>query len=442
VERLTALQGPQTAGLERLAASTWRSSWARFILGFAIRSRWQARRRRNVAQPLDFTRMSSPADANLATELSLGSLDHGSAAPPTASRRVIWLAVGAFWTAFGLLVAIHSYLAMLEHDHGPWRVVAYSLVVCAFWAAATPLVAACSRRYPLVPLRPGALAVHLLLAGGLCALHFGWQLVAIAQLLPCSESTGLSGIARHAWPALQARLPLELMVYCAILASIHAFEYHQRSQRTRLQAVDLERQVVQARLDALVAQLQPHFLFNGLHTIAGLIRAQQGPRAIEALSALSELLRYALDTSHAMHVALARELEISERYLSLERTRFSDRLEYRVEADPASLCARVPPLLLQPLVENAVRHGIAPSRQRGTIVLCARRRADQLVIEARNPCRTDAHPSRSGLGLRNTAQRLQQLYPDAHQFTCQRRGDEFVVVICIPWVISPAHGGA
>jgi two-component system LytT family sensor kinase len=194
--------------------------------------------------------------------------------------------------------------------------------------------------------------------------------------------------------------------------------YRERSEaalRSDLRASQLEAQVATARLGALKAQLQPHFLFNTLNAIVVLVRQQKGQQAEETLARFSDLLRAVLADMDAQEVTLARELEYLRLYLSIEQLRFSDRLRVDIDVDAELLDAAVPHMALQPLVENAIRHGVSRRSTSGVIVIRATRRGESLVLEVQDdgPGFSErGAPGGMGLGLNNTRARLKQLYGD------------------------------
>jgi LytS/YehU family sensor histidine kinase len=174
--------------------------------------------------------------------------------------------------------------------------------------------------------------------------------------------------------------------------------------------------VAQARLGALKAQLQPHFLFNTLNAIVVLVRQQKGQQAEETLARFSDLLRAVLADMDAQEVTLGRELEYLKLYLSIEQLRFSDRLRVDIEVDPELLDAAVPHMGLQPIVENAIRHGIGPRATPGVILIRAERLGDALHVTVRDDgpgFRASSAGHGMGLGLANTRARLKQLYGTA-----------------------------
>lgn len=211
-----------------------------------------------------------------------------------------------------------------------------------------------------------------------------------------------------------------------------------REARNRsVRAAELEAQLARARLDALQAQLNPHFLFNALNTVAMLVRRGANADALRGVVSLSELLRKVLVGNRSLEVPLHEELAVVEHYLSIERMRFRDRLTVAVEADADVRDALVPSLILQSMVENAVRHGIAPSKSGGHVAIRCHRRNDVLAIEVRDngtglPEGWDPRAT-AGIGLANTRERLERLYHDTHVFEVRSApGSGTVATIEIP----------
>lgn len=202
-----------------------------------------------------------------------------------------------------------------------------------------------------------------------------------------------------------------LPIYLALISIAHALCFYRRARERELRAVALEADLAQARLAALRMQLQPHFLFNSLNAIAELVH--KNPEAADAmLVALSNFLRLTLDTAGEQEVPLKRELEFAERYLEIEQVRFGERLQLVCEADPATLAAQVPSFLLQPLLENAVRHGLGsrPGELRITLRAARHGRRLRLRIADNGTGRPGDHPVREGIGLANTRRRLEEIY--------------------------------
>jgi sensor histidine kinase YesM len=202
-----------------------------------------------------------------------------------------------------------------------------------------------------------------------------------------------------------------LFSYASIAAAQHAFRAQAEAHARESSSRELRASLTRAELQALRSQLDPHFLFNALNAIS--VMALEGERetVVRLLSGLGELLRVSLDGAAAQEVTLAAELELLERYLDLERVRFGDRLEVMRSVEPEWLAARVPSLVLQPLVENAIRHGIARRRGPGRVHIEVARAGDRLRLEVRDSgAGFPEPPAREGIGLANTRARLQQLY--------------------------------
>jgi two-component system LytT family sensor kinase len=232
----------------------------------------------------------------------------------------------------------------------------------------------------------------------------------------------------------------EMMTYWAVIGLSHALDYHRESQERALTSAQLETRLAEAQLQALQRQLHPHFLFNALHTISALIH-RDADAADAMLARLSDLLRITLDRIGTQQVTLEEELDFVQKYLDIEHARFGDRLHITVDVEPVTLDASVPNLLLQPLVENAVRHGITQKVAGGQIDIIARREGDELRLIVRDngygvlADKLDAF--NTGLGLTNTRSRLEHLYGRRH--TCAFRtppGGGLEVSVVIPFVVD------
>jgi LytS/YehU family sensor histidine kinase len=234
------------------------------------------------------------------------------------------------------------------------------------------------------------------------------------------------------WPSYVQRLYLQnldwtLMVYAAIVGLSYATTYYHESQARAVKQAQLETRLVEARLRTLQAELQPHFLFNTLHAISSLVHTNPDG-ADRMISRLSDLLRLTFDRSGTPRISLQEELEFLQKYLEIEQTRFNDRLSVRFEIDPETLDAEVPRLILQPLVENAIKHGVSPKPGAGLVQISTKRQGDDLWIEVSdNGVGLSAGARarlRSGVGLSNTRDRLECLYGAAHriEFSDDTRG--------------------
>jgi len=223
--------------------------------------------------------------------------------------------------------------------------------------------------------------------------------------------------------------------------------YQERSQellKIELRASELQSQLMSAQLQALKMQLQPHFLFNTLNAITVLVRQQKSKDAEQMLGHLSDLLRGVLEDVDAQEVSLRRELEYLQLYLAIERVRFPDRLRVEIATDPAAQEASVPQLILQPIVENAIRHGIGRSSSAGRIIISASKVNDtmELRVQDDGPGLAAGESSNDrGIGLANTRSRLQQLYGERASLEIENSGHGGVVVtMAIPFHYSQTGG--
>lgn len=224
--------------------------------------------------------------------------------------------------------------------------------------------------------------------------------------------------------------------YWAIVGLIYAFDYYRKYREHQLKAAQLATQLAQAQLQALKMQLQPHFLFNTLHAISSLMH-RDVEAADKMLAQLSDLLRLTLKNAGAQEVTLRQELEFLERYLEIEQTRLGDRLQVRQEIAPETLDAHVPNLILQPLVENAIRHGIAVRAAAGLIELRAIQLKGALQLQVRDDGPGLPAQLKEGVGLANTRARLQQMYGAAQRFELlNKAGGGLTVRLTLPFRVE------
>jgi two-component system LytT family sensor kinase len=353
-------------------------------------------------------------------------------------RLVKWSLIAAGWTLFGLFFA-SQVIVNRAHAGKPLKVgeALTAWLICAYlWLCLTPLILYLARRFPLERRRwPVSLSVHLAAS----------VIFALLQLMTFIKVASLVGLDSGAQSFLQAirnllvtNFHLSLLTYWAIIGLSHALDYYRKYRERELRASQLETKLAQAELDALRMQLHPHFLFNTLNSISVLM-AEDTKAARRMLTRLSNLLRASLENRGVQEVTLKEELEFLESYLEIEQTRFQDRLTVRMEVDDKALDARVPNLILQPLVENAIRHGIAPRAAAGLVEIHARRENGMVQLEVldNGAGLGGANESESltqGIGLSNTRARLEQLYGAAHRFELRdRAGGGLAVMIEIPF---------
>jgi two-component system LytT family sensor kinase len=308
------------------------------------------------------------------------------------------------------------------------------LPVWYLWVAFGPLILALARRFPIAgPRRYRNLGVHLLASAILSTVHI-LALSFYRGVLPIPLPPGVSVGQIAALTLLQYLLTM-MTVYATIVAVQHAIAHYRESQARAMQAVQLETRLANARLDVLKMQLQPHFLFNTLNTISSLTLSD-ARAAQRMIVRLSDLLRLSLENLSIHEIPLSQELDFLQRYAEIQQVRFSDRLalDYRIEEGAEKHL--VPRLMLQPLVENAIRHGVERTSKPIRIQVRAHQNGDFLRIDVEDdgpgmdPTRRNGA---SGIGLRNTRARLQQLYGDRQSLAIGRSPTGGVVVeIAVP----------
>jgi two-component sensor histidine kinase len=247
----------------------------------------------------------------------------------------------------------------------------------------------------------------------------------------------------HFFHVAFGRAQSTIPIYWVIVCVTWVIRYYQQLRERERRTLELETRLTKANLQTLKAQLQPHFLFNTLNAIASLVRNK--PEAAEdMLGSLSDFLRMNLDTAHQHEVPLRREMEFLDLYLLIQQTRFGERLRVRMEIDPAALVVAVPTLILQPLAENSVRHGIEPRETGGTVMIRAVRHGDSLRLEVSDDGEglQTGHLAalRDGIGLSNTKARLLELYGDQHRFHLTPNPERgLTVTVELPWRESVAR---
>jgi two-component system, LytTR family, sensor kinase len=302
------------------------------------------------------------------------------------------------------------------------------------WTAFTPLIFFLAERYPIERahwLR--RLALHIVFSVGIAALDS----VLDRLICPFLSARGNWPLARRFW----GESFINVYSYFATLAAGLAIRFYRLYHDRRLRVSKLETELAVTKLRALEMRLRPHFLYNALHTIGGLVRTEQGPAAVRMIAGLGDLLRHTLREDEAQEVPLSRELELTFRYLDIEQARFGDRLHVDVEIAPETVNAHVPSLLLQPLVENAVRHGVESSPRGGQVVLRAYRDGDALCLDVQDSGNGPREESMgNGIGLSTTRARLEQLYGGKHTLQLERaKSGGALASVRIPFHTSPTE---
>jgi two-component system LytT family sensor kinase len=324
--------------------------------------------------------------------------------------RRTWLFVLLFWV---LLTVVYLTQVVLiprppSEPAFPWIALAWQAVYYLGWAPATIVIWRVTRGWEIDRVGlAGFLWRHALLACATSAIH-AFSVVIVSSVLIGLPVRGESYL-HITWMYLRPRLHTQLLIYAAVVGAGQALGFYSQYRERQLAAARLEAQLADARLETLRAQLQPHFLFNSLHSIASLARAGDTAGVVRLISGFSDLLRHLLDTS-TTHLSVREELALVGQYLDLQRVRFGDRLSVRIKSTPEADAARVPLLVVQPLVENALRHGLSSRVEAGSISISARRIGDALVVEVGDdgvglPAEWSPETT-PGTGLRNLRSRL------------------------------------
>jgi two-component system LytT family sensor kinase len=347
------------------------------------------------------------------------------------------LAILAAWALLAMLFAGQAWFA--AQVRGEPLALARAAVIwiawAAAWAALTPIALRLAARFPLQ--RPNLL--HAIAAHGVAS-----AIGALANLAIFALAAPVIGATQvePTWLGTFSRLLgttflLNLPVYWIIVAAAHVERLVRTARERDRRQLRLEAQLADARLQALRAQLQPHFLFNALNTISVLMH-ENVESADRILLQLSALLRRSLDSSEAPEVTLGEEVGFVESYLQIEQARFGERLSYRVLVPEQLLEARVPTLILQPLVENALRHGIATRAGPGRVEISAERRGDVLRLSVSDDGRGLPQDATERVGLANTRARLRLHHADRQRFELRNADAGGVIAqIELPWRTSP-----
>jgi two-component system, LytTR family, sensor kinase len=325
-------------------------------------------------------------------------------------------------TIVAVLFAVerYFYFRLFDQHVALVQLVPAELVFTYAWALLTPMVMWTARRFPVRGRHRGRnVAVQVTAMHAFVLLHVAMFTGAVLAFGTPPQSN--VPVPRLFSGYLLSWFGVDVIVFCTLVAVHHAVIYYRVSQDRALRASQLEARLAQSQLQTLRMQLQPHFLFNTLNSISTLMH-RDVKRADSMIVALSDLLRMSLRSTGRQEVPLQEELEFLERYLEIMTLRFGDRLAVDVQAEPEVLDARVPSLVLQPLVENAIRHGFQDARRRGHVTVDIIRDGDVLRCSvADDGCGLPDDGFREGVGLTTTRARLRHLYGEAHQFDLRNR---------------------
>lgn len=346
----------------------------------------------------------------------------------------IWFIAFVLWTLLAFLSAAgaHVYMASSGTPVSWTQLIAWNITISFVWSLLTPLVYELARRYSFdraswrlsLPIHIAA-SVALAFVGALA-------MVAINPLVTWTKEPAVPFFAH-----VLSRTFMDIQRYWYVVLITQAVAFYGKYQERQVLSSQLEAQLANAQLEVLKIQLEPHFLFNTLNSIASLTR-HDGPAAEHMTLQLADLLRMSLDGVGVHEVPLHQELTFLQKYVDIQQARFHDRLLVETDIDPRTVDTLVPNLILQPLVENAIRHGISPRRTPGLVRITTWRDRDDVWLEIRDNGvgfvteRGLVPPE--GVGLRNTRSRLRQLYNDDHAMMLENaRGGGCMVKIRVPY---------
>jgi signal transduction histidine kinase len=335
-----------------------------------------------------------------------------AAARPGGPR--VWLLIAVACTVPAALDAVQTFVqARLNGEAARWQDLVFQGAEWLFLGALTPITYYLARRVPLTPeRRTRAIFIHI---AGALALCLGWATLGV-----------ILGTILGRYPAgsyvswILTSVPWSVFMYFTVLGCVYAFTYFVEARDREAQASKLSAQLAEARLSALRMQLHPHFLFNSLNAIAVLIREQNTAAASRMLELLGDMLRQVLRADQPIQIPLADELAFVEQYLAIEQIRFSDRLRVSWRIEDRARRAYVPGFVLQPIVENAVKHGVVTRAAAGQLDISAQVVGAELELAVQDDGVGFAEGQADGVGLANTRERLRTLYGEHGRLTIER----------------------
>jgi two-component sensor histidine kinase len=359
---------------------------------------------------------------------------------PAFRQGLLVLAGAALVFASAAALECHSVVTASAPDGPLLPSALYGLVLWGWWGLAAAVLWSVAENSTADFFSLRATMLQLLIGPALALAHI-WILQRTVEALvvwwPVLGPAGYGSLEYMTWN----RFFSELLIYGFAFALIGMVRMKLASQREELRALSLEKQLSAAHLRALQMQIEPHFLFNTLNAIASLVELDRKEQAIATLERLNAILHRTLQDGTPARIRVAQELDLLDDYLAIEQTRFADRLRVDMAVDPEALAGTVPCFLMQPLVENAIRHGISRCEDGGSIHVTVARNGERLRLQVRDtgPGANGQAPNGHGIGLRNTRERLSHLYGERFQLhAAPLDGGGFEVAVELPYEREPA----
>jgi len=347
-----------------------------------------------------------------------------------------WIA--SIWLGIALFDATQTVFVMRsEGMHHAWVSLFVSqLLSWVPWVLATPLVLYLSQRYPVRLQSWTTWLVHVPAGMSINLISAAWDSGLEELLNPWARSVSPEPFLPLWLDKVYNGLLQCVFLYAAILAVSHLLESRERLVRQQVETARLDQQLSKAQLESLRRQIEPHFLFNSLNAIAGLIREKRNDAAIATVAALSEFLRKVIEHSDRQEVPLGEEMQFLEKYLDIQKVRFAERLQLSLDVPRELYPVQVPSLILQPIVENAIKHGIAKQARGGWIRVSAFRSDGRLILRVYNDgpnLAADWEKTQSGIGICNVRTRLETLYGDGFDFNLRNLAAGVEVLVSMPF---------
>jgi two-component system LytT family sensor kinase len=354
------------------------------------------------------------------------------------ARRWIWIA--STWLGFGLVDAMQTIFVMRsEGMHHAWgKLFLTSVLAWLPWALATPLVMRLGRQFPLV--KRGSIVTwtaHVATCAAIALASSAWSSWLDFLLNPFAYASGPGRFGFLLFERFYNGILSFLLLYAAILAVQYVLDSRARLAYQQTETAQLNEQLAKAQLEALRRQIEPHFLFNTLSAVTGLVREGRNETAVNMIAGLSDFMRRVLEDSTRQEVPLGEEMEFAQRYLEIQKVRFVERLQLSVDIPSELLLAQVPTLILQPIVENAIKHGIARRAQGGAVRIAACRSDNMLTLAVYNDgpgLPAGWETSLPGIGISNMRNRLRSLYGDGFELKLENQVPDGVEVsVSVPF---------